>query len=104
MLPMISAPHCAGHVDNGMLLWEAARTDDGSTPAAFERAALHAAVTRVLSRVPLRDCPPERRGRDSSALLSGKDRSATPDQPSTPNKGDGRLPLVCVRNLCVMLK
>ncbi len=67
-----------------MLLWEAAHTDDGSTPAAFERAALHAAVTRVLSRVPLDNCHPERRGRESSALLSDKHRSATLDQPSTP--------------------
>ncbi len=71
-----------------MLLWEAARTDDGSTPAAFERAALHAAVTRVLSRVPLDDCPSAQRGGQKSALASGEDRLTSSDQLLTPKKGD----------------
>ena len=81
---------CAGHVDDGMLLWEMAATDDGSTPAAFERAALHAAVIRGLSRVPVDDCPPEDCSRGISALSSGKDRLTIPDRLLTPKKGDGR--------------
>ena len=98
---MTGAPRCAGHVDDGMLLWETALTDDGSTPAAFERAALHAAVTRHLSRVPVDGCPPEQCGRGGIMLPSREDRLTASDQVLTPNKGDGRMPSRLMRNIAI---
>ena len=76
----------AGHGEDGMLQWETARTDDGSTPAAFERAALHAAVIRDLECVPMDDCLTEHCGREASTVAQGDERTTTPDQILTPKK------------------
>ena len=78
----------SGHYNEGALQWESARTDDGSTPAAFEREALLAAIARGLAGAPVPDRLQAPGAEDAAAVLDGSRSAATtPDNLPTPKKG-----------------